>query len=410
MNPPIRFATNGIRPRRFVVPTLPSLASRISATTASAPVRLADLASQRRAAGQTVYDFSAGRADEATPAYINAAAIEAMNQGHTHQTMAQGTPAYRAACAHKLARDNGIIADPDRNVIATMGCKQGLLLSLLATLEPGDEVIVEDPCFVSYQPEIHVAGGVAVAVPLRAENKFRWDPAELAAAITPRTKAILFCSPHNPTGVVHTRADLQVIADLAQKHNLVVISDEIYEAVAWGGRKPISITTLPGMAERTFTLMGTTKGFAMGGWRIGFVHADERFIRAMVVLTQHLQTSASSITQAGATVAFGQAPGPELLAMRQAWEERCTWVTARLDAVPGIHCAMPEGGFYAWIDVRERRQTSLETAEALLRDHGVVVVPGSAFGAHGEGWLRMTGVKSWDVLRAGTAILEKALD
>ena len=392
-----------------MTPSLPAIASRINATAASAPVRLADLASQRRAAGQTVYDFSAGRADEATPAYINAAAIEAMNHGHTHQTMAQGTPAYRAACAHKLARDNGIIADPDRNIIATMGCKQGLLMTLLATLEPGDEVIVEDPCFVSYQPEIAFAGGRPVAVPLRAENRFRWTPDDLAAALTPRTKAILFCNPHNPTGVVHTHDDLHVIADFALAHNLIVISDEIYEAVAWGGRTHLSITTLPGMAERTFTLMGTTKGFAMGGWRIGFVHAAERYIPAMVVLTQHLQTSASSITQAGATVAFGQAPGPELLAMRAAWEERCAWVTGQLDALPGITCAMPEGGFYAWIDVRARGERSLTIAEDLLRDHGVVLVPGSAFGVNGEGWLRMTGVKSWDVLRAGTAVLQAAL-
>lgn len=392
-----------------MITTLPAPASRINASIEFPPVDLADLANQRRAAGQTVYDFSAGRADEPTPAYINAAATEAMNRGHTHQTLAQGTAAYRAACAAKLARDNGITADPDEHIIATMGCKQGLLLSLLATLEPGDEVIVEDPCFVSYTSQIRLAGGVPVPVPLRPENKFRWAPDELAAALTPRTRAILFCNPHNPTGVVQTPDDLKVIADLALAHNLVVIADEIYETLAWGGRAHTSIATLPDMADRTLTLMGTTKGYAMGGWRIGFVHAPAPFIRAMIALTQHLQTSASSIMQAGATVAFGQAPAPELVKMRAGWAERVAWATSELNGVPGIRCARPEGGFYAWIDARKRGQSSLRLAENLLRYHGVVVVPGTAFGAQGEGWLRMTGVKPWPLLRAGTAVLKEAL-
>lgn len=388
---------------------LPSLSSRFLETPSSAPVRLADLAMTLRAEGRELYDFSAGRAVEATPAFICAAAKRALDEGDTHQTMAQGTPAYRRACARKLERDNAIEADPNKNVIATMGCKQGLMLTLMAILDLGDEVIVEDPCFVSYQQEIRFCGGVPVAVPLRPENRFRWSRAELEKAITPRTKAILFCNPHNPTGVVLSEADVDVIAEVAQERDLYVIADEIYERMPWGGRPHLSIASRPGMEERTITLMGTTKGFSMGGWRIGFACATEPIVRAMVVIQQHMQTCASSIAQAGATVAFGEPASPELLDTWRDWERRTQHVAAEINRISGVKCAVPEGGFYAWIDVRSKKMSSGECAERLLRDHGVVLVPGSAFGPTGEGFLRMTCVKSWNELRLGLAQIARGL-
>lgn len=390
-------------------PVLPAVSRRVVEIPSSAPVRLADIATAMREQGRTVYDFSAGRASEATSAHICAAAKRALDAGDTHQTMAQGTTAYRRACARKLARDNGITADPDRNIIATMGTKQGLMLALMALLNPGDEIIVEDPCFVSYQPEIRFCGGVPVEVPLRAANQFRWDPAELAAAVTPRTKAILCCNPHNPTGVVLTEAQLDAIGRVAQEKGLYVISDEIYERMPWGGRRHVSMATRPGMAERTVTLMGTTKGFAMGGWRIGFNHVPESLIRAMVVIQQHMQTSASSIAQAGATVAFGEDYPAELTGLWADWERRCMRVAAGVNEIPGVHCAIPEGGFYTWIDVSSRGETSEALAERLLREQGIALVPGSAFGRHGEGYLRMTCVKSWPDLEEGLVRLRRGL-
>jgi aspartate/methionine/tyrosine aminotransferase len=290
-----------------------------------------------------------------------------------------------------------------------MGCKQGLLLTLMALIDPGDEVIVEDPCFVSYQPEIRFCGGVPVAVPLRPENGFRWTRAELAAAVTPRTKAILFCNPHNPTGVVLTVADLDVIAGVAEENGLYLIADEVYERMAWGGRKHLSIGARPSVAERTVTLLGTTKGFAMGGWRVGFACAAESVIRAMMVVQQHTQTCASSIAQAGATVAFGEPASAALVELWRDWERRTLHVAAEINRLPGVRCATPEGGFYAWIDVRARHIGSEELAERLLRDQGVVLVPGSAFGPTGEGFLRMTCVKSWPELRLGLAQIARGL-
>ena len=181
-----------------------------------------------------------------------------MLSGDTHQTMAQGTQDYRKKVVKKLKRDNGITADPDKNIIATLGCKNGLTLSLLSLIDPGDEVIVEDPCFVSYNATIVVAGGIPVPVPLHESNNFRWTKEQLESAITSKTKAIILCSPHNPTGTVHTHEDLDLIAEIAIKNDIWVITDEIYERITLGEHKHTCIATRPEMAERTITLMGFT--------------------------------------------------------------------------------------------------------------------------------------------------------
>lgn len=374
----------------------------------SSTVRLADTVAQLRHQGVDVVDFSAGRAAEHTPEYICRKAAQALEHGDTHQTMAQGTLEFREACACKLARENGITADPHTDVMATLGCKEGLVLALLATIDPGDEGLVEDPCFVSYRPAVRIAGGVPVGVPLTVEHRLRWTEDDLERAITPRTRAVVFCSPQNPTGVVHSEADLDVVADVAGRHDLIVITDETYERLAWGGRRHTCLATRAGMAERTITLMGLTKAFSMGGWRIGFAHAPERLIQRMVVIQQHLTTCAGSFVQAGAVRALADDPPPEVTALWEDWERRCAFAVARLDGLPGVQCAMPEGGFYAWIDVRGTGRPSTHWADALLKESHVALVPGIAFGPAGEGYLRMTCVRSWEELRAGLARLEDA--
>lgn len=384
------------------------LANRIHTAPESATVRIADLAKKLRRRGEDVVDFSAGRASEDTPKDICNTASKAMMSGDTHQTMAQGKPEYREAVAKKLKRENGIDADPESEIIATFGCKNGLTLSLLATINPGDEVILEDPGFVSYAPTIQFFGGVPVPVPLRPENNHRWDEEELRSAITDRTKAILFCSPHNPTGVVHTPEDLEIISRVAKEKNLYVISDEIYERVMWGKYRHTCISTLPGMKERSITLMGLTKTASMGGWRVGFAYAPEPVIKAMITLQQHLATCVSSFTQVGAAHAFGEEPGPELTSMWKNWERRCEYMTGELNKLPGVSCAMPEGGFYGWADIRDTGKASEPFAEQLLTEHHVAVVPGAAFGKQGEGFLRITCVKSDQELEKGIERMKKA--
>ncbi len=385
------------------------IARRIREAPTSATVQIADEAKMLRREGVDVVDFSAGRAAEATPEHICRVASEALLSGDTHQTMAQGKPEYREACARKLLRENGIEADPQREVVATFGCKNGLTLAVLSTVNPGEEVILEDPGFVSYAPTIRFFGGVPVPVPLRPDQGHRWREEDLRAAVTERTRAILFCSPHNPTGAVHTPEELDAIARVARDHDLYVISDEIYERITWDGRRHTSIATRPGMEGRSITLMGLTKTASMGGWRIGFAYAPPPVVDAMITLQQHLATCVGSFAQAGGEVAFGEEPGPALTGMWKEWEDRCRFMCGELDALPGVSCPMPEGGFYGWADIRGTGETSLELAERLLRDHHVAVVPGSAFGPQGEGYLRITCVKSREDLEKGVQRFKEAI-
>ncbi|MCP4724829.1 MAG: pyridoxal phosphate-dependent aminotransferase [bacterium] len=377
------------------------IAERIGRIPSSATIRIADHTAELIRQGKDVLDFSAGRAAEHSPDYINRAAAQALIDGDTHQTMAQGTPKFREMVARKLERDNGIKADPDKNIIATLGCKNGLTLGIFSTIDPGDEVIIEDPCFVSYNATIGLCGGVPVPVPLREENNFRWDLKELEAALTDRTKAILMCSPHNPCGTVHTEDDLDMIAEVAQKHNLWVITDEIYERLTLGGRKHTCIASRPGMMERTITLMGFTKTFSMGGWRIGFACVPETVIGPMVILQQHMMTCAGSFTQAGAAAAFEEDYHTDVKEMWLDWEKRVDYVTKEINKIPKLSCHQPEGSFYAWINAEKTGELSVELAERLLNEHYIALVPGSAFGATGEGYLRMTCVKSWEDITEG---------
>ncbi len=388
---------------------MPQLANRIGQVRPSQTVGLADMVRRLRADGVDVVDLTAGRAAESTPAPIVQAAVKALESGDTHQTAARGTRGYREAISRKLARENGIDADPDTAIIATLGCKQGLMLALLAVINPGDAVIVEDPGFVSHAETIRILGGVPVPVPLRRENDFRWTVTELKQAVTPRTRAILYSSPQNPTGTVHSRTGLECIAELATEHDLTVIADEVYERMAWNGRRHISIASLPGMAARTVTLMGLTKSFSMGGWRIGFATAAPAVIEAMVTMQQHLMTCAGSFTQAGAAAALHDEPPEELTELWADWQRRCAFVCDALNELPRVCCARPEGGFYAWADVRQLASDSEQLARRLLEENHVAVVPGSAFGAAGEGYLRITCVKSWTELRAGIDRLAQGL-
>jgi aspartate/methionine/tyrosine aminotransferase len=371
-------------------------------------VAIADAVATMRRGGAAVIDMSAGRAAEHTPDYVCRAAADALLAGNTHQTMSRGATAYRRACALKLERDNGIVADPEREIIATMGVKQGLMLALLATLDPGDEVLIEDPCFVSYRSVIQLAGGVPVAVPLEAARGFRWSRQDLEARVSAKTRAILLNSPHNPTGIVHTPEDLEAIAAVARAHDLIVITDEVYESVTWDGRKHHCIAALPDMRARTITVMGLTKTFSMGGWRVGFVFAPAPMLDAMVTLQQYLLTCANSFVQVGAAHALTESR-EEISSLWRDWELRCKFVTSQLNAMPGIVCPMPEGGFYAWADITGTGLTSAEITHVLLNEQQIAVVPGSAFGARGEGYIRLTCVRSWDDLLEAMRRIQAAI-
>jgi aspartate/methionine/tyrosine aminotransferase len=269
--------------------------------------------------------------------------------------------------------------------------------------------LVEDPCFVSYPPLVTIAGGKIRRLALKAENNFRWRREQLQRAITDRTRAILFNSPHNPTGTVHRKIDLEFIAEVAQAHDLMVITDEVYERVTWDGRRHICMASLPGMRERTVTCMGLTKTFAMGGWRIGFIFAAPAIIDGLVKLQQHLLTCAASFTQAGAATALRESPRTEVDELWREWEARCALMSEGLNEIPGLKCAKPEGGFYAWVDITATGYTSQEFTHKLLDDQRVAVVPGAEFGPGGEGYIRINCVRNRHELEEGLARIRRAL-
>ena len=389
---------------------VPELSQRLAQSTAAVNVRLGDLAAELRAEGVEVCDLMSAFPDEQGPKRIVDAAISALRRGNTRQTSARGTEAFRRGAAAKLACDNGLHVDAEREIVATFGCKHGLMLALLAVIDPGDEVLIEDPCFVSYEPAIRFVGGVPVRVPLEARNRYRWTGLDLRYAITERTRAILYSSPQNPTGVVHERDDLKEIANVACEHDLVVIADEAYERTTWSGREHVSIATLPDMRERSIGLMSFSKSHSMGGWRIGFAYAPPAIARAMTVAQAHVATCPGSFTQEGAIEAFRMgSDDTETNEYWREWERRCDFVASELSTINGVTCEKPEGGFYVWVDIREITEDSEAAAESLLRDQHVAVFPGRAFGSAGDGHLRVTCVKAWDELREAVDRLQRGL-
>ncbi len=385
------------------------LARRVQGLADSATIRLADLATARHEKGLPVWDFSAGRPPDSTPLSICEEAMRAMRAGDTHQTPARGQRRYLEAVSGKLLRENGLSVDPEREIVATLGCKQGLMLALSVLLDPGDEVVIEDPAFVSYGPAIEMLGGRPVAAPLRAENGFRWRREDLERVVGDRTRVLLFCSPQNPAGSVYSRDDLRQIADFAIERDLAVIVDEIYERMTWQGREHVCLRSLDGMAERTVGLMGTTKAFAMGGWRVGFAYGPEAAVAQMVKLQAHYQTSAGSLSQRAAAFAYRGQADEELHAMWASWFESCQTLCRAVDRIPGVRCRVPEGGFYGWIDVRGLGLKSEPTVTRLIDEYGMVLVPGVAFGPASEGFLRLTAAKSTEQIERVVEALTEAL-
>lgn len=372
-------------------------ADRVRNQGPSPTLAVSDRARALKSQGLDVIDLGGGDPDFITPAHIRQAAIEAMNSGDTHYVASSGSPAFRQAIAAKLQAENGITVDPIHGVLVTPGAKAALYQAAMALVEPGVDVLVPEPAWVSYVPMIELAGGRAVRVPLDPDTKFAIDLDALRAAVTPGTRAILINSPNNPTGRVLSLEELQAVAAVAIERDLLVFSDEMYEKIIYDGHRHVSIATLPGMAERTLTFNGLSKAFAMTGWRLGYVAGPPVFIQEIAKVHSHSVTCATSFAQAGGTVAL---TGPQAFIgeMVSAWDRRRHAVSDGLNAVRGLRCPLVEGAFYAFIDIRESGISSLAMAERLLIDAHVAVVPGAAFGDAGEGHLRLSFATGDDLL------------
>ncbi len=353
---------------------------------------------------EDVVSLGIGEPDFVTPAPILAAGIASLQQGHTAYTSNAGMIELRTAIAHKLAALYGAPAyDPETEVLVTVGVSEAMYLIMQAILDPGDEVIVPQPCFVSYTAGVILAGGTVVDIPTYAADDFRVDPAAIAAAITPRTKALLIGFPSNPTGAVMDRAGLLQIARLAEEHDLIVISDEIYDRLVYGDHRHVMFASLPGMKERTVHLGGMSKDYAMTGWRIGYALGPADLLGAMRKIHQYLIMSASTTGQEAALVALTD-PGVEdyVAAMVASYDARRRVIVDGLNSI-GMDCFEPKGAFYAFPSVKKTGMSEHEFCERLLVEERVAVIPGSAFGKGGEGHVRCAYAASMESI-------EKALE
>lgn len=338
-------------------------------------------------AGRTdVISLGVGEPDFTTPWNIRESAIYSLEAGHTSYTSNAGLPSLRKGICDYLAKYYDISYDPASECLVTIGVSEALDLAMRALVDPGDEVIYSTPCFVSYPAEVLMARGVPVPLVTSDVDEFSVNPENLRKLITPKSKILLLNFPCNPTGAVASKETLQQIADIAIENNLIVITDEIYSELVYDDCRHVSIASLPGMKERTIFLHGFSKAFAMTGFRIGYVCGPRVIMDAMYKIHQYAIMCAPITAQEAALEALKGAR-KDMLAMRDSyWERRNIIVKGLRDA--GLDCVMPKGAFYAFPCIKSTGMTSREFAEGLLKEESVAVVPGSAFGPGGEGYVR----------------------
>ncbi len=378
----------------------------------SATLLMARRARELRAAGRDIIDLSLGEPDHAPPAFALEAAAEALRGPYHKYTPVNGYPDVRQAIADKFLRDNGLEYTADQIVIST-GAKQSLMNVIMALVGPGDEVVIPAPYWVSYVEQVRLAGGTPVIVPSTLDEDWKSPVDRIAAAITPRTRLLLFSSPCNPSGSVLTRAELEQLAEVVAQHkDLYVMADEIYEHIVFDGKHE-SFGTLPGMAERTITVNGLSKGFALTGWRLGYIGAPTWIAQAATKVQGQFTSAPNSIAQRVAKACMEADPA-QLAPMREDFRRRRDLVVAEVSKIPGWRCNVPQGAFYLMPDVSAsidgtRIKGSVDLSMYLLDKASVSLVEGRSFGA--EGTLRISYATSDDKLveamgRVATAIAE----
>jgi aspartate aminotransferase len=366
------------------------LSQLLSSIPASVTLAVNDRAKALQAAGEDVIALAGGDPDFATPAHITAAALAAIENGATHYPAPmKGIFPLMEAIAHKMNVDNDIHANPKTDIVVTPGGKWALYLALAALLNPGDEVLILEPVWVSYPAMIKLAGGVAVPVSLDPKDNYRVTADLIRAQITPKTKALMVNSPSNPTGRVLTHEELREITVVAMEEDIYVIADEIYEKLIFNGTKHESIGSFPGMAERTLTANGMSKAYAMTGWRLGWLTGPENIIKLAVKMNSQTVSSAANFTMHAAAAAL-TGPQDSIEEMRLAYKARRDFMVNALNEIDGVHCRMAEGAFYLFPSFPGSDKNSLEMAEALLEKAGIAGTPGIAFGSSGEGHVRFS--------------------
>lgn len=382
-------------------------ASRMEALPFSEIRVMMERATQMQKNGEDVIHMEIGRPDFDTPQVIKDAANKALANGNVFYTSNYGTPELRQAIADKLKRDNGIDYKAEE-ILVTIGVGEGTYAAVAAFTEPGDEILVPDPVWLNYIHVPHFFGAVPVSYKLREENDYQIDLDEIEGLITPKTKMLVINTPGNPTGVVQSQATLEKLADIAKKHNLIVVSDEIYEKLVYDGAKHVSIAALPGMKERTITLNGFSKCYSMTGWRLGYVAAPVEFIKAMVRVHAYINTCAPSFVQEAGITALEKAE-PDVQEMVKEYQRRRDYAVSAINAIDGLSCKTPGGAFYIFVNIKALGKTSAEMADYLLDHAKIAAVPGSAFGPQGEGYIRLSYACSYERIVEAMERLKKAV-
>jgi aspartate/methionine/tyrosine aminotransferase len=360
------------------------------------------LAKARRleAEGKNIVHLEIGEPDFATPDNIVEAGISAMQNGYTHYTPASGIFEAREAVAGFVSRTLNTQVDPSE-VVLVPGSKNVLLFTLLACIEPGDEVILPDPGYPAYESQVSFIGAVPKAVTLREQSDFRMDLDELASLVTPRTRMLIINTPQNPTGGVLTAQDVDFVCDLAEKHDLLVVSDEIYSQLVYGFHH-VSPLSRPGMRERTVLMDGLSKSYAMTGWRLGYAVAPKPLAAKLDQLMINSSSCAAGFTQMAAIEALSAPESAHAVTrMVKVFEHRRNLVVDGLNAIPGVRCNRPQGSFYAFPNIEGTGFDERELSDRLLSEAGVAVLPGTAFGEAGKGFIRLAYTQSEDELKRG---------
>ncbi len=364
------------------------LADRIDDLTGEGAFEVLARAKQLEAQGRSVVHLEIGQPDFPTPQNIQDAACTAMADGYTGYTPSAGYPECREAIAEDAGTARGIELTPDR-IVVTPGAKPIIFYGMLALVNPGDEVIYPDPGFPIYASCIRLAGGVPVPIPLREEREFRLDPEELASLVTPKTRVVLINSPHNPTGSVLSREDIEQISETCMAHDLALMTDEPYRRVLYEGEfhSPLSI---PGMEERTLVIDGFSKTYAMTGWRLGFGIGPKEVVDAIELLEVNCNSCTTAFVQMAGIEAL-RGPQDEAEKMVAEFRRRRDVIVAGLNDIPGVSCVNPSGAFYSWPNVSEAWDGRVEDlASALLDEAGVACLPGTSFGNEGTRYLRFS--------------------
>lgn len=348
-----------------------------------------------------VISLGVGEPDFDTPWHIRDEGIYSLEKGRTFYTSNTGLKDLKIEIANYMKRRQNITYDCDHEIIVTVGGSEAIDIAMRAMLDPGDEVLIPQPSYVSYEPCAILANGVPVIIELKAENEFRLTPEELEAAVTPKTKILVLPFPNNPTGSILTRSDLEKIAEIVIKYDLFVLSDEIYAELTYGEEPHVSIASLPGMQERTILINGFSKAYAMTGWRLGYACGPREIVEQMVKIHQFAIMCAPTTSQYAAVEALKNGD-KDVENMRAEYDRRRRYLLHRFREM-GLSCFEPRGAFYLFPCVKELGMTSEEFAEKLLAEEKLAVVPGSAFGTGGEGFVRISYAYS-------LADLKKALD